>query len=83
MSLVIFQYFLDASGNFENLVKIWTRSPPNYHQNASNNARKYGIILDKYYFCQSGTHTLLDFFENVCPRYQMFSFLFSVVFICF
>ena len=33
-------YFLDDSGNFENFVKIWSRRPPNYHQNASKNTRK-------------------------------------------
>ena len=33
-------YFLDDSGNFENLVKIWPPTPPNYHQNASKNTRK-------------------------------------------
>ena len=33
-------YFLDDSGNFENFVKIWTRRPPNYYQNASKNTRK-------------------------------------------
>ena len=32
-------YFLDDFGNFENLVKIWTRRPPNYYQNASKITR--------------------------------------------
>ena len=31
----LFQYFLDDLGNFENLVKMWTRRPPNYYQNCS------------------------------------------------
>ena len=39
-SPVILGYFLDDSGNFENFVKIWTRIPPNYYQNASKNTRK-------------------------------------------
>ena len=33
-------YFLDDSGNFENFVKIWPPTPPNYHQNASTYTRK-------------------------------------------
>ena len=28
-------YFLDDFGNFENLVKNWTRRPTNYYRNAS------------------------------------------------
>ena len=36
----MFQYFSDDFGNFENLVKIWTRAPPNYYQNGSKNTRK-------------------------------------------
>ena len=35
-----FHYFLDDFWNFENLGNIWTRSPPNYYQNASTNTRK-------------------------------------------
>ena len=33
-------YFLDDSGNFENFVKIWPPTPPNYYQNASKHTRK-------------------------------------------
>ena len=39
MSLDLLQYFLEDFGIFENFVKIWTRSPPNYYQNASQNTR--------------------------------------------
>ena len=42
-------YFLDHFGNFGNLVKIWTRIPPNYHQHTLTNTRKYGIILITYF----------------------------------
>ena len=39
--------------------KVWSKSgpgdPPDYHQNASKNTKKYGIIMGKYYFCQSET----------------------------
>ena len=35
-----FQYFLNDLGNFENLVQIWTRRPPNHYQNASTNTRQ-------------------------------------------
>ena len=33
-------YFLDDFGNFENLVKIWTRRPLNYYQNIPKHIRK-------------------------------------------
>ena len=45
-----FQYFLDDFCNFENLVKIWTRRPPNYHKNILKIQDKYGIIFKTYYF---------------------------------
>ena len=87
-----FAIFLDNSGNFENLVKIWTRGPPNYYQNASNNTRKYGIILEKYYCCQSGT-SKNENFRNLYVLGTSFSdfvrFVFSFVsfsfwiFLCF
>ena len=75
-----FQYFLDDSGNYEHFVKIWTRRPPNYYQHALTNTRKYGIILDKYYLCQSGTQQNRTNRETVCPRYHVFIFLW--VFFC-
>ena len=59
-----FRYFLDDFWNSEHLVKIWTRRPPNYYQNASQNTRKYGIILGKYYLCQYRTQRMLDVFEK-------------------
>ena len=34
------QYFLDDFWNFQNFVKIWTRWPPNYYQNALNESRQ-------------------------------------------
>ena len=40
---------------------------------------KYGIILGKYYVCQSGTHMFLKMFENVCPRYNVFCFRLRVL----
>ena len=39
----ILKHIIDSYLNFlefENFVKIWTRRPPNYHQNASKNTRK-------------------------------------------
>jgi hypothetical protein len=69
-------YFLDDSGNFENFVKIWTRSPPNYYQNASKNTRKYGIILEKYYLCQSGAQKIRKIL-NPGPTKHLFLFYFS------
>ena len=69
----ILQYFLDDVGNFENLVKIWTRRPPNYHQHTSKNTRKYGHIFKQYYFhvWESENLILCDFF---CKMYQPFCF---------
>ena len=40
---------LDDLGNFENFVNIWTRTPPNYYQNASTKHKKnYGIIFTNH-----------------------------------
>ena len=50
------QYFLTDFGNFENLVKLWTRELPNYYQNASNATRKIWKHPGTYYLCESGTH---------------------------
>ena len=47
-----FQYFLDDFWNFENVVKIWTRKPPNNYQQGFKNTRKYENIIEQYYFCK-------------------------------
>ena len=44
------QYFLDVFWNFENLLKIWTRIPLNYHQNTSKNTRNMGTSLHNIIF---------------------------------
>ena len=73
-------YFSDDSGNFENLVKIWTRRPPNYHQNASRNTRK---IMESSWqnimFVNMGHQKFRKFSKSVCPRYQICSTLFDFV----
>ena len=56
------QYFLDDFGNFENLVKIWTRRPPNYYQNASTNTKKCGDILEHIIFVNLGTNKFVFWF---------------------
>ena len=67
-------YFLDDSGNFENFVKIWSRNPPDYHQNASKNTRK---IMESSWkniiFVNLGHQKFRKFSKSVCPRYQIFS----------
>ena len=44
---------------------------------------KYGNILDKYYFRQSGTHIFLKIFEHVHPGYHVCSFCSSFCFLVF
>ena len=73
------QYFLDDSGNFENFVKIWPPTPPNYYQNASKNTRKImesswkhiiyvNLGLTKFrFFFNSGPTRHLFFLEVFCP----------------
>ena len=72
----LLQYFLDDFGNFENYVKIWTRRPPHYYQNASTNTNKnYGIILEK--ICLSTWDSKnRNSSKNVCPRYNVVWFFF-------
>ena len=41
----------------------------------------YGIILETYYVCQSGTHKILDLFEHVCPMYHACLFSFRCLFV--
>ena len=78
----MFQYFLDDSGNFDFFVKIWTRSPPDYYQNASNNTRKImessctniiyvNLGLTEFRkFLNSGPTKHLFFFKLCCPHPQ-------------
>ena len=65
-------YFLDASGNFEHFVKIWSRNPSNYYQNASTNTRK---IMESSWkniiFVNMGLTKFRKFSKSVCPRYQV------------
>ena len=51
----LLQYFLDDFWNFEHVVKIWTRIPPNYYQNASKNTRQLWEHPGKYYLCKAET----------------------------
>ena len=64
----LLQYFLNDFGNFESFVKIWTRGPPNYYQNASANTRNYGSILENIMFVNLG---LIKKSKHVCPRYHI------------
>ena len=76
-------YFLDDSGNFENFVKIWSRRPPDYHQNASTNTRKIMESSRKHIiFVNLGHQKFRKFSKSVCPRYQI-CFVFSPIFFVF
>ena len=61
--------------------KTWSKSGPGalriITKMLQKIQKKYGIILDKYYCCQSGTQTNRKFSKSVCPRYQIVSILFS------
>ena len=90
-SPVILQYFFDDFGNFENLVKIWTRRPPNYYQNSSKNTRKYGIIPRKYYFSISENlkfRFVLEFVERYIHRlltfldFENILYIYIYIYIC-
>ena len=80
-------YFLDDFGNFENFVKIWTRRPPDYHQNASKNTRNImDSSLKNNIFVNMGHQKIRNCSESVCPRYQLFSdfcLIFSMMFVFF
>ena len=81
MSPVILQYFLDDFWNFDIFVKIWTRGPPNYHQNSPKHTRKMWEHLGKYYFpCL--TTKIFDFVRKVNPHFFEFIFL-DIIFVYF
>ena len=48
------QFFLNDFWNFEKLVKICARGPPNYYQNAFNNARNMGTSWKHIIFVNLG-----------------------------
>ena len=75
-----FQYFLDDSGNFENLVKIWSRNPPNYYQNASNNTRKIMESSWKNIILSIWDTNIFENFQNL---YVLGTMCFDFVWICF
>ena len=78
-------YFLDDSGNFDNLVKILTRIPPKYYQNSSKNTRtfmesswKHVIFVNlglKHSKMFEGLYVPCKIFVDVCFRIR-FRFLF-------
>ena len=66
-------YFLDDFRNFENVHKIWTRRPPSYHQNSSNDTRKLWGHPGKDHLCKSGTQ-FLKCFGQCMPHVPCFLF---------
>ena len=60
------QYFLDDFWNFEHFVKIWTRRPSNYYQNASTSTQKYGDIKEHIIFVNLG----LNIFEKDKSKFR-------------
>ena len=75
-----FAIFKKKIGNFEHLVKIWTRGPPNYYQNASTNTRKIWSHLGQILFMSIWDSKKRFVRKNVCPRYHIFCFLCSFSF---
>ena len=72
------QYFLDDLGNFENLVKILTRNPPNCYQRALQNTRKIWNHLGKILFMSIWDSKSFEKKSRiVCPGYQILSISFS------
>ena len=63
--------------------KIWSKSGPVDLLTITKMQRKiretYGIILDKYYLCQSGTQAISIFFEKCMSYVQCFLLLFRVL----
>ena len=63
------QYFLDDVWNFENVVKIWARIPPNYYKNASKTQEKLWGHLGKIlslYICDSNNIVNFENMEVMC-----------------
>ena len=46
-----------------------------------NIQENYGIILEKYYFCQYGTQKIENAQEHVCPMYHMLSVIVYIYFL--
>ena len=82
-----FGILLDDSGNFENFVKIWSRRPPDYHQNALKNTREIMESSWKHIICVNMGHQKFHFFRNLYvlgTRFvRLFRFRFSFVFLVF
>ena len=74
-------YFLDDFGNFENLVNILTRSPPNYYQRALKNTRKHMGTSWEILF-MSIWDSKIEKFENMYVLGAMRFLFFSVCFFC-
>ena len=68
------QYLLDDFWNFKNLVKILTRGPPNYDQNALKIQETIWEHLGNIIFVNLGINNF-DCFDCVgCPVYTFFVF---------
>ena len=68
------QNFLDYFGNFDNLVKTWTRSPPNSHRNGSTNTRKSMASVLKHIIFISGNLKIRTFSEKKRKVHPLFCF---------
>ena len=63
-----FQYFLDDFLNDQKCDQIWTLGRRIYHQNTSRNTRKYGNVLEQYYF-HLWESEILKTLEGLCTWY--------------
>ena len=75
-------YILNDFGNFQNLIKIWTRRPPNYYQNASTIQDNLGNILETYYLCQYGIQQNPKTIKKLCVL-STICFSFCLLFLSF
>ena len=85
------QYFLDDFGNFESLVKIWTRRSPNYYQHPLTKTRKFmesslkliifiseNLELD-FLKCLKGTTTI--FLKNIFDLVES-NYIYIYILVC-
>ena len=73
------QYILDDFWNFEKFVKIWTRRPPTYYQNAPKHTRKLWEHPGKDYLCKYGTQKIAKLLR--CCESYMYRFVFVFLFL--
>ena len=64
--------------NFKTIVFLRTLTPPNYHQIISTNTRKYGHILETYYFWKSENLNISKFWTYGVPNFLRYIYIYIV-----